>query len=114
MPAGLHRSSRITPMPLGALPQQEEQRERRGRSRDALQLLLRASHARPKMPVTTPSGPAATRGVTLGLWPVRRDVRGAGGGQQVDCGGATSSHWDMAGTGSLLQLSPLQIPASGP
>lgn len=63
-------------------------------------LLPRASH---KMPVTTPAEPAATRGVTLGLCPVRRDVRGAG---------VTSSHWDTAGAGSVLQLSPLHMPAS--
>lgn len=75
-------------------------------------LLSRASHAHPQMPVTTPTGPAATREVMLGLCPVRRVVRGAGGGEQVGCGGVTSSHWDMASTGSVLQLSPLQIPAS--
>lgn len=66
----------------------------------------------PKIPVTTPTGAAATRGVTLGLCPVRRDVRGAGGGEQVGCGGATISHWDTTGAESVLQLSPLQIPAS--
>lgn len=72
-------------------------------------LLPQASH---KMPITTPAGPAATWGVRLGLCPVRRDVRAAGGGEQVGCGGATSSHWDTAGAGAVLQLSPPQIPAS--
>lgn len=72
--------------------------------------MQRASHARPKMPVTTRTGPAAIRGVTLGLCPVRRHRRDAV--LVVGCGGATSSYWDMAGTGSVLQMSPLQIPAS--
>lgn len=94
MPAGLHRSARIAP----EAPREEQREGRQERGCSAT-----PAPSQPRSPQNACDNP---RGATLGLCPLRRDVRGAGGGDQVGCDGATSSHWDTAGTGPVLQLSP--------
>lgn len=94
-------ASSSPPMPLGALLQQE----RGGWSRDA------ASQPRsPQNACNNPHRASSDPGSDAGSVPGQEGVEGccAGGGLWW----GDSSHWDMAGTGSVLQMSPLQIPAS--
>lgn len=103
-----------TMMPLRALLQQEEQREQRRCLQQGCRAKppSRASHALPKMPVTHPLGQQRPRDKRWGCaWP-GGTCGGLVAGSGVACGRVTSSHWDAASTGSLLQLSPLQSSAS--